>query len=195
MKLSVEIPARPAELIEIEGRRAAIRREAQAVKTELQRLQDKQWNSTHGDENLDRAAEAMAAGETDATSRDMTPERIEELRSRLNIIERANEKLTLRVAREREKYHRSIASVLRPEHKKVTQRIARALAELVNANAEEEMLRAKAPGNHLPPMNFPNTGKFGPGGGPAAYWRAYAKRLGYLLDEDEPEATWPAAAL
>ncbi len=187
------LPSKPADLIEVEARCRSIRAERQAVETELQRIQDERWRAAQGDENLDLAAEAMAAGETDAMSRNMTPERISELRSRLEILIRADSKVSRRAAELRDRHTRNIAAAWRPMHKKAAHRIARALVELAAANAEEERVRARAPGATLPPMSFPNIGRFGAAGGAAQYWKEHAKRYNYWPDEDEDQAL-PAAA-
>lgn len=196
MTFTPALPSRPPELVETESRRAKIRREREAVEDELRRLNAKAWDESQANvDPLDAAAELLAAGEADANSRTVMPENLDFLRSRLEILRRAEGKLAQRVAKLHERHNRSIASALRPEHKKVTQRIARALVELVAANAEEERVRGRAPGATLPAMNFPNAGRFGCAGGPAQYWREHAKRHGYLVDEGDPEARFPAAAL
>lgn len=189
------LPPKPVELIEIEARCRAIRAERQAVETELRRLQHEHWLAAQDDGNLGRAVEAIVSGETDATSRNMTPERNEELRARLEILTLADGKASLRAAELCERHNRNIAAVWRPMHKKVACRIARALRDLANANRTEHELRDKAPGGTLPPMDYPGIGSLGAVGGPAKYWMEHARRHGYLLDEGEPEADWPAAAL
>ena len=98
-----------------------------------------------------------------------------------------------RVAEQRERHNRNVAGVYRPEHRKATQRIARALRELVDANRAEQELRDKAPGGQFPPMDFPGIGQLGAAGGPAKFWMEHARRHGYLLDDHE--ANLPSAAL
>jgi hypothetical protein len=188
------LPPKPTELTEIEARCRAIRGERQAVEAELQRIQVESWRAAQGNENLERAASAMASGETDATSRDMTPERIEELSSRLEILTLADRKASGRAAEWRERHARNIAKAFRPAHRAAVRRIAVALTELVAANTAEEELRARVPGGKIRPANFPNCGRFGPHGDPCQLWKNYVKREG-LLDQDEPETTWPVAAL
>lgn len=186
------LPPKPVELIEVEARCRSINTERRAVETELRRIQDARWRAAQGDENLDRAAEAMVAGEVDPTSRDMTPERISELRARLDVLILADSKISRLAAELRDRHARNISAAWRPMHKKAAHRIARALVELADANSEEERVRGQAPGATLPPMNFPNIGRLGAGGGPAQYWKEYVKRHGYWPDDDQ--AQFPAAA-
>ncbi len=142
---------------------------------------------------LDVAAERLASGDLETASRDALPEEIEILRSRLDLLQRAETKLANRVANGRAAHNRSVAGAYRPEHKKAAQRIACALRELVDANRAEQELRDKAPGGQFPPMDFPGIGQLGAAGGPAKYWFEHAARHSYLADEDE--ADWPSAAL
>ncbi len=195
MEKTLSLPPKPPELIELEVRRAAIRTERQEVQGDLARLQDEAWSESQRDvDPLDLAAEKLASGETEIASREAVPEEIEILRSRLDLIQRAEFKVKQRVAEQCEHHNRNIAAVYRPEHRKAAQRIARALRELVDANREEERLRDRAPGGTLPAMNFPGIGQLGAAGGPAKFWFEHAKRHGYL-GEDEPEVRFPAAAL
>ncbi len=188
----LKLPARPPELIAIEDRRAALRAERQEVEAELARLTDEAWNASQPNvDPLDAAAERLAAGEIETASRDALPEEVEILRSRLDLLQRAETKLANRVAEQRERHNRAVAGIHRPEHKKAAHRIARALRELVSANAEEELLRDRAPGGQLPAMNFPGIGSLGAAGGAAKFWFDHARRHGYL---DEDESILPAAA-
>lgn len=196
MTFTPALPSRPAELVETESRRAAIRREREEVEAELRRIQDEAWQGSQENiDPIDVAAARLANGEAEATSRTVMPEHMDFLRSRLEILRRAEVKVSQRLAKLQERHNRNIAAAYRPMHKKAAQRIARALVELVAANVEEERVRGLAPGATLPAMNFPNAGKFGPVGGPAQYWREHAKRYGYWPDEGEAEARFPAAAL
>ncbi len=77
-----------------------------------------------------------------------------------------------------------VARAFRPAHRQAAERIHKALIELVAANESEEQLRSKVPGGKLSPASFPNVGKFGPHGGSAEYWRAWARRQG-LIDEGD----------
>ena len=188
------LPSKPEELTALETRRAQIRSQRQEVQDDLARLQDETWSeSQHEVDPLDLAAEKLASGATATASREAVPEEVEILRSRLDLLQRAEFKVTQRVADGRAAHNRSFAVAYRPPHKKAAQRIARALRELVDANREEERLRDRAPGGTLPAMNFPGVGQLGAVGGPAKYWMEHAARHGYLADEDE--ADWPAAAL
>ena len=192
MKLS-KLPARPPELIEIEARRAAIRAERQVVEAELAHLEAEAWNETQASvDPIDAAAERLAGGEAEATSRTVAPEQVEVMRSRRDLLRRAEAKVAARVAEGRERHNRAVAGVHRPGHQEAAARIARALRELVDANRAEQELRDRAPGGQLPPMDFPGIGQLGAAGGPAKYWMEHAKRHGYL---DEDEARFPAAAL
>ena len=187
----LKLPARPPELIAIEDRRAAIRAERQEVETELARLVAETWNETEVDP-IDAAAERLAGGEAEATSRTVAPEQVEVMRSRRDLLRRAEAKVANRVANGRAAHNRNIAGAYRPEHRKAAQRIARALRDLADANRAEHELRDRAPGGTLPPMDFPGIGQLGPVGGPAKFWMEHAARHGYLNEEDE--ANWPAAA-
>ena len=190
------LPSKPAELIELEARRAVIRGQRQEVETELARLTDEAWEKTQLDvDPLDLAAEKIASGEIETASRDALPEEVEILRSRLDLLQRAETKLANRAAEQRERHNRAAAGAYRPDHKKAAQRIACALRKLVSANAEERLLRARAPGGQLPPMDFPGIGLLGAAGGPAKYWFEHAARHGYTIDDEDGEAGLPTAAL
>lgn len=197
MKELPVLPQRPSELAELEPRRAAIREEWQGIEAEFQRARDQAWQTSQGVDNesvstLDAAAERLASGAAEPTALSIVPEQTLEKRKRADLLMVADRKLTEKIQEIHARHHRSIAKALRPAHKEAAHRIARALVDLVAANAEEEMLRARAPGGTLPAMTFPNAGKFGPVGGPAQYWRDYAKRHGYW-PEDGP-AQFSAAA-
>ncbi len=196
MEKTLSLPPKPPELTELETRRAFIRGQRQEVEAELERLQAEAWNESESGvdplDPLDAVAERLAAGEIESASRDALPEEIEVLRSRLDLLQRAEQKVAQRIAEQRERHNRNVAGAYRPEHKKAAQRIAAALRELVSANAAEELLRDRAPGGQLPPMSFPNVGQLGAAGGPAKFWMEHAARHGYLADA--PEADWPAAA-
>ena len=191
------LPPKPAGLIALESRRAVIRGQRQEVEAELERLQAEAWPESESDvdplDPLDAVAERLAAGELESASRDALPEEIEVLRSRFDLLQRAEQKVVQRIAEQRERHNRNIASALRPQHRKAVRRIRAALLELEAANAEEVAVRARVPGVPLQAMTFPNLGSSGAAGGPLRYWLEFAKRLGFLA-EDEPEATWPSAA-
>ncbi len=59
------------------------------------------------------------------------------------------------------------------------------------ATASPSAVRAAVPGAPMQACDFPNVGRRGPGGGPIQYWIDFARRLGFL---DEDEVDWPAAA-
>ena len=121
MKIS-KLPERPPELIELEGRRAVIRGQRQEVETELARINDEAWEKTQIDvDPLDAVAEKLASGEIETASRDALPEEIEVLRSRLDLLQRAEQKVAQRVAEQRERHNRNIAGAYRPEHNNVAQ--------------------------------------------------------------------------
>ena len=188
------LPHRPAELVEIEGRRAQLRQDREAVETELRALEAKLWRETTLDDDAREAvAEALAAGEIEATGQGVVPEQLEILRSRLDLIQRADRKVAVRLADQRERYNRSIAGAWRPQHREVTQRIARALRELADANRVEQEIRSRAPNGQLPPMDFPGIGQLGASGGPAKFWFQHASRHGYLAEQDDAQLL-PAAA-
>ncbi len=188
----MRLPAKAAELIELEDRRAVIRGQRQEVETELRRINDEAWEKTQLDvDPLDLAAEKIASGEIETASRDALPEEVEILRSRLDLLQRAETKLANRVANGRAAHNREVAAAHRPGHRKAAQRIAAALRELVDANKAEQELRDRAPGGQLVAMDFPGIGQLGAAGGPAKFWMEHAQRHGYL---DDDEASLPAAA-
>ena len=192
MQKTPVLPQKSAELVDLETRRATIRAERLEVETELALIEEQAWQESRPDvDPIDAAAERLASGEAEATSRTVAPEQIEVMRSRRDLLRRAETKVASRVAEGRARHNRSVAGAHRPEHRKAAQRIASALAELVSANAEEERLRDRAPGGALPAMNFPNIGQLGAAGGPAKYWMEHARRHGYL---DDDGAILPAAA-
>lgn len=195
MEKKPALPLKPAELIALESRRAVIRGQRQEVEAELERLQAEAWNKSESDADpLDLAAEKLVSGEIEIASRDALPEEVEILRPRRDLLQLAEAKLANRVAAGRAAHNRSVAGAYRPAHRKAAQRIARALRELVDANRAEEALRDRAPGGTLPPMDFPGVGQLNAIGGPAKFWMEHAARHGYL-DEGDPEARFPAAAL
>lgn len=195
MEKTPALPAKPTQLVDLETRRAAIRTERQEVETELARIEEKVWQESQTDgDALDQAAERLATGGTEVTSQTVVPEQIEIMRSRRDLLRLAEQKVAARLANGRSAHNRNVAGAYRPEHKKVAQRIARALRELVDANRAEQELRDRAPGGTLPPMDFPNIGQLGAVGGSAKFWMQHAGRHGYL-NEDDGETEWPAAAL
>ncbi len=127
-------------------------------------------------------------------SQSVVPQQLEILRSRHDLLRRAESKLTQRIAGLRESHNNQIARALRPVHRALTRKIHEALVALVDANIADEELRASVPGIQLRLATFPNVGRFGPRGDPCQVWKNYAIREG-LIDENEPESTWPAAAL
>ena len=183
------LPPKPRELAELETRIRAIRAELDGVDGEIREIVDADWRrQNHEDSDLDAAAERLARGEPEPGG--VVPERLTFLQSRREILCSADRKVSGRIAEQRERYNRSIASALRPAHRACAIRIFRALVELVYANEAEERLRASVPGIPIRPANFPNVGGFGPHGGPAEYWRAWARRQG-LIDEGD---NFPMAA-
>lgn len=188
------LPSKPEELTELETRRGKIREQRQAVQDELQRLQDEAWSESQRDVGLlDLAAEKLANGEIETVSREAMPEEIEILRSRLDLLQRAEQKVAQRVAEGCAAHNRQVAGAHKPGHREAAQRIARALRELVEANKAEQTLRDRAPNGFLPPMDFPGIGVLGAAGGAARFWMEHAKRHGYLVDEDDAQLL-PAAA-
>ncbi len=180
-----ELPERPPELPELEARRAKFITERKGIVRELERLLADAWEQRQsGDDALDRAAEELASGKIKSASRDAVPERAETLRSRLDLVERAEFKVRQKIAELHDTHNDRVARAFRPAHRQAAERIHKALSELVAANQAEEQLRAKVPGGKLHPAGFPNVGGFGPHGGAAEYWRAWARRQG-LIDEGD----------
>ena len=105
------LPPKPPELIEIEDRRAAIRAERQVVEAELAHLETEAWDETQASvDPIDAAAERLAGGEADATSRTVAPEQIEVMRSRRDLLRRAEAKVAARVADGRAAHNRRFNS-------------------------------------------------------------------------------------
>ena len=181
---SLDIPHRPAELLGLEQRLAAIRGEARDVETELLQIQDAQWNAKQRKENLDLSAERVAAGETTAACGAPTPEHLEELKTRAEILFLADRKLSATVELERRKFGASVTSALRPAHRVLVARIDKALTALAEANAAEAEYLKRVPGCALKSMSFPNIGS-GRADSPLGFWREHARRLHYLNDDDE----------
>ena len=200
----IEIPAlpeRPSELAELITRRAAIREEWQGIEAEQRRAQDRAWLATQGSETaspervaMDAAIDRLVTGAAEPAAPDVVPEQPEAKRSRSDFLQRADRKLSEKIHKLNERHNRSVARALRPLHRRAVQRIHAALLELEQANSEEQAVRGAIPGATIQACDFPNVGTRGPGGGPIQYWVDFARRLG-LLDEGEPEAGWPTAAL
>ncbi len=188
------LPTKPSGLIELEARRAQLRQDREAVEAELSRLEDKHWRETNLDDDArDAVAEQLAAGEIEATGQGVVPEQLDILRSRFDLIQRAEAKVAVRAAEQRERHNRATAAAWRPQHKEAARRIARALRELIDANRAEHEIQNRAPSGQLTAMDFPGIGQLGAAGGPAKFWFEHASRHGYL-EEDEPESQFPAAA-
>ncbi len=189
-----ELPARPAELAEIESRHRAIRTERLEVEAEIRGIQDATWlRQNRAGADVDAAVERLVAGESDPVPGLFVPERLPALQSRLGLLRAADSKLAGRVAEQRERHSRQIAKTLRPLHRRAVQRVHRALLELEAANSQEQAVRARIPGVPMTACDFPNVGRRGPGGGALDFWVKFARRQGFL-EEDEPEADLPAAA-
>ena len=107
------------------------------------------------------------------------------MRSRLELLTRAEFKVREKITELRDTYNSRVARAFRPAHRQAAQRIHQALIELVAANESEERLRSKVPGGKLSPASFPNIGGFGPHGGAAEYWRAWARRQGLIYEGDD----------
>lgn len=192
MKLP-EMPARPAELPVLEARLAELGAERQEVQDKLRRISIEAWEKTQLDiDPLDRAAELLASGAAEATSRTIAPEQAGVLRSRLELLQAAECKVRQKFHEMRDLHNVRVARAFRPMHRKAVKRIAVALAELVAANIAEGELCDRVPGRQLRSASFPNCGRFGPHGDPCQIWRNYVKREG-LLDDDDP-AKFSAAA-
>ncbi len=188
------LPERPLELAVLAARRGELRQQRQTVQDELARLQDAAWSeSQRSNDSVDAAAEKIARGEIESVSRDVVPDEIGVLLSRIDLLQRAEQKVATRVAEARAAHNRQIVQALRPLHRRAVTRIYAALLELEAANAEEVAVRSAVPGAPMQACDFPNIGRRGPGGGPIQFWLEFARRQG-LLDEGEPEATWPTAA-
>lgn len=180
------LPEHPVELIELSERRAQLGRDRKAIETELRQIEEKQWNEANADDDAREAvAERLAAGEIEATAQGVVPEHLEILRSRLDLVRRAENKLANRLVEGSARHNRAIAKALRPQHRVAVQRIHAALLELEAANAEEVAVRCAVPGAPLESFTFPGIGIRGPGcRGQLSYWIGYARRLGMLAEDD-----------
>ena len=186
-------PERPPELDGLLARRAELRDERHGIGRDLAQLEARLSDESQSDEDmLDRAAERLATGEADVTSQSVLPEQVQTKRARLDLVIRADQKLTRRIADLNAAHNRQTARTLRPQHRAAAQRIHRALLELESANAAEQAVRSAIPGAPMDRCDFPNLGDRKPGvSSPINQWISYATRLGFL-DEDE---RFPAAAL
>ncbi len=183
----MQIPKLPeAELPALVARRAELRGERQKIEDELARIQTDAWNERQtNDDPLDAAAERLASGEIESASRGALPEHADVLRSRLDLVTRAEFKVREKITELRDTHNSRVARAFRSAHRQAAERIHKALIELVAANEAEELLRSKVPGGKLSPAFFPNVGKFGPHGGSAEYWRAWARRQGLIDGSDD----------
>lgn len=188
------MPERPALLTEMAARRAKLGNDRMAIETELAQLQEKQWRETNLDDDArDAAAEALAAGEVESAAQGVVPEHLEVLRSRLDLVRRAENKLVHRLAKGNASHNRALASALRPQHRAAVRRIHAAVLELAAANAEEAQVRSAIPGVPLESFSFPGVGTRGPnGGGQLHHWIGYVKRFNMLAEADAQPA--PTAA-
>ena len=184
MKLPA-LPQRPPELADLETRHAKIHGEREIVETELRQLQDDAWQRSDPDVDvLDLAAERLANGMDNTGGRAVLPEQVEVMQSRLDLLQRAEFKLRQKISELRDTHNGRVARAFRPAHRQAAERIHKALIELVAANEAEEQLRSEVLGGKLSPASFPNVGGFGPHGGAAEHWRAWARRQG-LIDEGD----------
>ncbi len=195
MEKTPALPPTPPELADLESRHTKIRGERVEVEAALRQFQDDAWRKSRADiDVLDLAASRLADGLTDAAGRAVLPEQAEVMRSRLDLLQRAEFKMRAKLHELRDLHHTRVARAYRPAHRAAVAGIHKALVALVAANIAEEELRARVPGGKLRPANFPNCGRFGTNGGPAEFWRAWARREG-LIDKDDDQVDWPAAAL
>ena len=178
------MPARPAELLELESRLAQLCQDRHTIEAELRQHEEKHQQLTD-DDLLDEAAARIARGEAEITDPGVVLEAIDVSRKRLDLARRAEQKVKVRVFEERECHNRAIAGALRPQHRAAVRRIYAALLELEAANAAELAVRSAVPGAPLERFTFPGIGTRGPNGeGMLHYWVGYARRHG-MLNESE----------
>ena len=182
----VQLPDRPGDLTELEVRRAEIRGKRKATQAEIAAIRRRLYEAEANDPDLDAAAEGLIAGEDEQAS-EADLDRLRTLEKRLEILRRADQLLTARIADLREKHNSETAAALRPSHRKAVRRIAHLLLDLERANVGEEQIRGRVPGVGLPAMDFPSLGHSDARGGPIRFWMEYARRHGYL-DGTESEA-------
>jgi septal ring factor EnvC (AmiA/AmiB activator) len=180
-----KIPEKRAELVELEERHGTIRVQRREIEAELRKVETELSRlAAREDSALDEIAEQLASGKIKRISTSNLPDRRDDLRAQLEIVVRSDQKVTQRLARERERHNNRIVAAFRPAHQASVRRIAGALAELVAANAAEHEVRKAAP-VQLVAMSFPNVGGFDANNaGPAGHWRQYAERLGYFEDDE-----------
>ena len=178
----VQLPPRPADLVELESKRRKIRDKGKLIKAEIADIQDRLWRGSQGDADLDEAAAALIAGEEETL--EGRPGRIRSLQNRLLVVNRADSLLSAQMADQRERHKRDTAAALRPAHRQAVAKIGRALLALEAANLEEQAIRDQAPGGPLPALSFPNIGKRGPEGAPISYWFQHIARFGYTADAE-----------
>jgi hypothetical protein len=185
-------PGRPPELDGLLARRAEFRDERHVIERDLAQLQARLSDESQSDEDtMDRAATRLAEGEVDVTSQSVLPEQIQTKRARLDLVIRADQKLSRRIADLNAAHNRQTARTLRPQHRAAVQRIHRALLELEAANIAEQEVRTAIPGAPMDRCNFPNIGTRSPGTNtPIIQWITHARRLGFLNEDEQ----FPAAA-
>ncbi len=197
-----KLPERPPELAELIPRRAAIRAEWQGIEVELKRARDAAWRASQGGKDptpetvaTDAAIDRLVTGEAEPAALSVVPEQSEAKQSRMDFLKRADRKISDKIHEINQRHNRSVARALRPLHRHAVRRVHAALLELEQANSEEQAARGAVPGAPMQVCDFPNIGTRAPGvNSPINQWISYARRLGFL-DEGEPEAGWPTAAL
>ena len=140
------------------ARLAELRGERQKIEDELTRLQTDAWDKRQSDgDALDRAAERLASGEVESASREALPEQAEILRSRLDLVTRAEFKVRQKIHELNDTHNVKVARAFRPAHRQAVRRIAKALIELVRANEADSIFahRCPASGSARPTFRTP----------------------------------------
>jgi len=187
------IPVKHTELVALEERHRTIRAQRHEIEAELRKVETELSRlAARDDSEVEEIAERLASGKIKRIATSNLPERRDDLRAQLDILVRGDQKVSQRLTRERERHNNRVVAAFRPAHQAAVRRIAKALEELVAANAAEHEVRTAAP-VQLIAMSFPNVGGFDANSaGPARHWRQYAERLGFFKSEETEASKRPA---
>lgn len=189
-----ELPAPPAEIAALAQRHREIRADRHQLEPTLRSIETTLARRAIGEDHTsDELVDALVEGKT--LDRARLPADAAELRGRLNIVIRADQKLAIQLADARDKHNRQIAKALKPAHRRAIRRIWAALQELEEANAEEQAVRAVVPGVPLQACDFPNIGVLRSIDAPIRRWQRFAQNLypGFADEDDPAPAPKPTA--
>lgn len=188
------LPGMPAAVTALEQRFREIRADRLRLENELKSLETNLARIAIGSDDA-ALIDAIVAGKP--IDRANLPADAAELRARLALVIKADQKLAGQLAEARAKHRRDLARALKPMHRRAIRRIWIALQELERANAEEQAVREIVPGLYveLRPADFPNVGTLRSTDAPIRRWQRFIENMypGFA-DDDEPEPTPPPKA-